>query len=87
MKMSTIDSAVAGTPNEDSWPGIQTNEDFLSYRFDNYAPQSLMHRAPRLDGDGLDLLNKFLCVRFNLVPFLFLPSSSACRSLSCQVFT
>ena len=52
----------AGSPTEETWPGIQSNEDFLSYRFDHCAPQSLIHRAPRLDGDGLDLLNKFLCV-------------------------
>ena len=54
-------TATVGTPREESWPGIQNNEDLQSYRFDNYAPQSLVHRAPRLDGDGLDLLNKFLC--------------------------
>lgn len=52
-----------GTPTEETWPGIHSNEDFLSYRFDHCAPQSLIHRAPRLDGDGLDLLNKFLSVR------------------------
>jgi hypothetical protein len=52
-----------GTPTEETWAGIHGNEDFLSYRFDHCAPQSLIHRAPRLDGDGLDLLNKFLSVR------------------------
>ena len=51
-----------GTPNEDNWPGIHNNEDFLSYRFDQAPAQSLIHRAPRLDTDGLDLLNKFLSV-------------------------
>lgn len=63
----------AGTPTEETWSGIHTNEDFLSYRFDHCAPQSLIHRAPRLDGDGLDLLNKFLCVSLFLILFLFFP--------------
>ncbi|XP_046440413.1 cyclin-dependent kinase 17-like isoform X2 [Daphnia pulex] len=52
--------SLLGTPTEETWAGIHGNEDFLSYRFDHCAPQSLIHRAPRLDGDGLDLLNKFL---------------------------
>lgn len=61
----------AGTPTEETWAGIQSNEDFLSYRFDHCAPQSLIHRAPRLDSDGLDLLNKFLGVRIYIIWFEF----------------
>lgn len=52
--------SLLGTPDDSTWSGIQSNEDFMSYRFEDYSPQSLIHRAPRLDGDGLDLLNKFL---------------------------
>lgn len=77
----------AGTPTEETWPGIQNNEDFLSYRFDHYAPQSLIHRAPRLDGDGLDLLNKFLGVR-SLPPLIsfFIPhESAACTALNLKL--
>jgi len=52
--------SLLGTPDDSTWTGIQSNEDFVSYRFENYSPQSLIHRAPRMDADGLDLLNKFL---------------------------
>lgn len=64
-----------GTPTEETWSGIQSNEDFLSYRFDHCSPQSLIHRAPRLDGDGLDLLNKFLSVRPRHTHALHIPFS------------
>ncbi|CAG0912644.1 unnamed protein product, partial [Notodromas monacha] len=49
-----------GTPSEDTWPGISTNSDFLAYDFSSHKPELLIDRAPRLDGDALDLLNKFL---------------------------
>lgn len=51
-----------GTPNERIWPGITQNPDFLGYRFPDYLPEHLVNRAPRLDPEGLDLLNKFLKV-------------------------
>lgn len=49
-----------GTPNEFTWPGISKNDDFLSYKFPYYKREPLMTLAPRLDGDGHDLLLKLL---------------------------
>ncbi|XP_035713184.1 cyclin-dependent kinase 18 isoform X2 [Folsomia candida] len=49
-----------GTPNEDSWPGISTNDDYRFYDFEQWPPEPLVSRAPRLDGDGIELLSKFL---------------------------
>lgn len=51
-----------GTPNEDSWPGISTNDDYRFYDFEQWPPEPLVSRAPRLDGDGIELLSKFLRV-------------------------
>lgn len=65
---------LAGTPTEETWPGITNNEEFMSYHFDHCAPQSLIHRAPRLDGEGFDLLNKFLGVSALLLCLLFYKS-------------
>lgn len=51
-----------GTPTEDTWPGITTNDDFRFYEFESWPPEPLVNRAPRLDGEGTDLLGKFLKV-------------------------
>lgn len=51
---------VLGTPSDDTWSGISTYEEFLFYNFPPYEPEPLINRAPRLDGDGIDLLTKFL---------------------------
>jgi len=51
---------VLGTPQPSVWPGIQSNEEFLSFNFPHYEPEPLINHAPRLDADGLDLLAKFL---------------------------
>jgi cyclin-dependent kinase 17 len=51
---------VLGTPTEANWPGISMSEEYASYRFCNYTPESLFKRGPRLDPDGLDLVSKFL---------------------------
>ena len=52
-----------GTPLEETWPGISTHDEFLSYAFPYYDPEPLINHAPRLDADGLDLLALFLQVR------------------------
>eukprot|EP00092_Neocalanus_flemingeri_P010099 GFUD01010883.1.p1 GENE.GFUD01010883.1~~GFUD01010883.1.p1 ORF type:complete len:834 (+),score=106.65 GFUD01010883.1:94-2595(+) len=52
---------VLGTPTEDNWPGINQSEELQSYKFPHYSPESLVARAPRLDPDGINLLNSFLC--------------------------
>jgi hypothetical protein len=51
-----------GLPREDTWPGISTNSEFVAHEFSFSKPEPLINRVPRLDGDGLDLLTKFLVV-------------------------
>ncbi|GAB6019379.1 Cyclin-dependent kinase 17 [Chamberlinius hualienensis] len=51
---------VLGTPNDNAWPGISVYEEFQSFNFPHYEPEPLINRAPRLDGDGIDLLIRFL---------------------------
>lgn len=48
---------VLGTPTEGVWADVAT-----AYGFQNYEPENLLTRAPRLDPDALDLLNNFLFV-------------------------
>lgn len=49
-----------GRPDEKSWPGIQNNSIFLEGKFPKFPRQPLINHAPRLDGDGLNLLAGFL---------------------------
>lgn len=49
-----------GTPTEETWPGITTNEIFLSGRFPFYPREHLINHSPRLDNSGLDLLERFV---------------------------
>ncbi|XP_051789458.1 cyclin-dependent kinase 16 isoform X4 [Erpetoichthys calabaricus] len=49
-----------GTPTEETWPGITSNEEFKSYNYPKYRPDLLCNHAPRLDSDGVDLLSKLL---------------------------
>ncbi|XP_061584168.1 cyclin-dependent kinase 18 isoform X3 [Cololabis saira] len=49
-----------GTPTEETWPGISSNEDFRSYLFPKYKPQALINHMPRLDTEGIDLLSALL---------------------------
>ncbi|XP_063396245.1 cyclin-dependent kinase 17-like isoform X3 [Mytilus trossulus] len=56
---------ILGTPNETQFPGLSKNEDYLSYNFPFYKPEPLINVAPRLDGDGLDLLSKHLLYTAN----------------------
>lgn len=51
---------VLGSPTEDTWPGISRSEELAGYKFPNYAAESLVARAPRLDPDGITLLTSFL---------------------------
>merc|ERR1712018_561275 len=51
---------VLGTPTEDKWHGISMSEELAAYNFPFYPPEPLVKRAPRLDQDGLDLVEKFL---------------------------
>lgn len=36
-----------GTPTEDTWPGITSNEEFRAYNFTQYRAQLLINHAPR----------------------------------------
>ncbi|XP_061470412.1 cyclin-dependent kinase 16 isoform X1 [Rhineura floridana] len=51
---------ILGTPNEETWPGILSNEEFRAYNYPKYRPEALINHAPRLDNDGADLLGKLL---------------------------
>lgn len=37
----------AGTPTEDTWPGISSIDEFKSYKFPKYKAQPLINHAPR----------------------------------------
>uniref|UniRef100_A0A8C3EJD8 cyclin-dependent kinase n=1 Tax=Corvus moneduloides TaxID=1196302 RepID=A0A8C3EJD8_CORMO len=52
-----------GTPTEDTWPGITSNEEFKAYNFTHYRAQPLINHAPRLDSEGIDLLTNLLLYR------------------------
>ncbi|XP_045931677.1 cyclin-dependent kinase 18 [Micropterus dolomieu] len=49
-----------GTPSEETWSGISSNEEFRSYLFPQYRPQALINHVPRLDTEGIDLLSALL---------------------------
>ncbi|XP_058026571.1 cyclin-dependent kinase 16 isoform X1 [Ahaetulla prasina] len=51
---------ILGTPNEETWPGILSNEEFRAYNYPKYRSEALINHAPRLDNDGVDLLGKLL---------------------------
>ena len=59
-----------GTPTERKWKGITKKEEFLSFNFPHYEPESLFTRVPRLDSDGMDLLMRYLRVRIILNPLV-----------------
>ncbi|XP_061643745.1 cyclin-dependent kinase 17 isoform X3 [Phyllopteryx taeniolatus] len=49
-----------GTPTEESWPGIGSNEEFVAVNYPQYPPENLGDHTPRLSSDGVQLLSKFL---------------------------
>nr|DBA21263.1 TPA: hypothetical protein GDO54_017935 [Pyxicephalus adspersus] len=51
---------ILGTPTEETWPGILSNEEFKSYNYPKYYPDPIQKHAPRLDSDGANLLSKLL---------------------------
>jgi serine/threonine protein kinase len=52
-----------GTPTEQTLPGVTSNPDFQALKLPFYFGESLNRLAPRLDQNGIDLLQKFL--RYN----------------------
>uniref|UniRef100_A0A2K5CH10 cyclin-dependent kinase n=1 Tax=Aotus nancymaae TaxID=37293 RepID=A0A2K5CH10_AOTNA len=51
---------ILGTPSEETWLGILSNEEFKTYNYPKYRAEALLRHAPRLDSDGADLLTKLL---------------------------
>ncbi|XP_030062363.1 cyclin-dependent kinase 17 [Microcaecilia unicolor] len=51
---------ILGTPTEETWPAVSSDEEFRSYNFPRYSPEPLINHAPRLDSDGLHLLSQLL---------------------------
>ncbi|KAG7220406.1 hypothetical protein INR49_018244 [Caranx melampygus] len=49
-----------GTPTEQSWPGISSNEEFVTYNYPQYRAERLSNHTPRLSSEGVELLSKFL---------------------------
>ncbi|XP_016281218.2 cyclin-dependent kinase 17 isoform X2 [Monodelphis domestica] len=49
-----------GTPSQETWPGVSSNDDFKNYNFPKYKPQPLINHAPRLDSEGIELITRFL---------------------------
>ncbi|KAF5926558.1 hypothetical protein HPG69_001186 [Diceros bicornis minor] len=49
-----------GTPSQETWPGVSSNDEFKNYNFPKYKPQPLVNHAPRLDSEGIELITKFL---------------------------
>ncbi|XP_062283473.1 cyclin-dependent kinase 16 isoform X1 [Scomber scombrus] len=49
-----------GTPTEQSWPGINCNEEFVTYNYPQYRAERLSNHTPRLSSEGVELLSKFL---------------------------
>lgn len=49
-----------GTPQPRLHFQLATSPEFLAYKFPNYALESLVNHAPRLDLDGLDLMSNLL---------------------------
>lgn len=52
-----------GTPDDKTWPGISSNEDFVSYGFPGYPKEPVVTHAPRLDLQCQDLLEDLLKVK------------------------
>ncbi|XP_008113842.1 cyclin-dependent kinase 18 isoform X2 [Anolis carolinensis] len=51
---------ILGTPTEETWPGITSNEEFKTYNFTHHRAQPLINHVPRLDTEGIDLLSSLL---------------------------
>uniref|UniRef100_A0A3Q3G697 cyclin-dependent kinase n=1 Tax=Kryptolebias marmoratus TaxID=37003 RepID=A0A3Q3G697_KRYMA len=49
-----------GTPTEQNWPGISSNNEFMAFNFPWYRAERLRNHTPRLSTEGVELLSKFL---------------------------
>uniref|UniRef100_A0A672I9P3 Cyclin-dependent kinase 16-like n=1 Tax=Salarias fasciatus TaxID=181472 RepID=A0A672I9P3_SALFA len=50
----------AGTPTEQTWPGITSNEEFVALNYPQYKAERLSNHTPRLCSEGVELLSRFL---------------------------
>uniref|UniRef100_A0A8C9TKT6 cyclin-dependent kinase n=1 Tax=Scleropages formosus TaxID=113540 RepID=A0A8C9TKT6_SCLFO len=53
---------ILGSPTELTWPGISRCEELKAYRFPHYTAEPLVHHAPRINSEGIDLLSQLLQV-------------------------
>ncbi|RNA28554.1 cyclin-dependent kinase 16-like isoform X1 [Brachionus plicatilis] len=51
---------ILGTPNEENFPGVTSNPDFLAYNIPKFPPVSFSNLVPRLESDGISILASFL---------------------------
>ncbi|XP_054461319.1 cyclin-dependent kinase 16 isoform X5 [Anoplopoma fimbria] len=49
-----------GTPTEQSWSGISSNDQFVAQNYPLYRAERLSNHTPRLSSEGVELLSKFL---------------------------
>ncbi|XP_019205430.1 cyclin-dependent kinase 16 isoform X3 [Oreochromis niloticus] len=49
-----------GTPTEQTWPGITSNEEFVAFNYPQYRAERLSNHTPRLSTEGVELLSEFL---------------------------
>ncbi|XP_069383672.1 cyclin-dependent kinase 16 [Paralichthys olivaceus] len=49
-----------GTPTEQIWSGISSNDEFVTFKFPEYRAERLSDHTPRLSSEGVELLSKFL---------------------------
>jgi len=56
----TLIFKMLGTPNDRTWPDISRNPEFINGNYPNYRPEKLLNHVPRIELDGLDLLQKFI---------------------------
>ncbi|XP_043821595.1 cyclin-dependent kinase 17 isoform X1 [Dromiciops gliroides] len=49
-----------GTPSQETWPSVSSNDEFKNYNFPKYKAQPLINHAPRLDSEGIELITRFL---------------------------
>ena len=47
---------ILGTPNSQSWPGVEELPHWENYQFKEYKKQDLRKIVPKLDELGIDLL-------------------------------
>lgn len=47
MLIKNLYSFNSGTPSQETWPGVSSNDEFKNYNFPKYKPQPLINHAPR----------------------------------------